>query len=155
VCTPFGTLLNKAQTCSTILRCERMMMMVMAITVMMMMLQVTCHIPCRMDLSRFPSIARFACHALRFTFPSENGTHAALCNPLMHSSCSIYASSMRWHCTTGRSVRSVVIASRILLHSCLQRQRARVRGGDEPQRHRERQRGAKRDNQGLKLWRVS
>jgi len=38
---------------------------------------------------------------------------------------------------------------------CLERQRARVRSGDEPQRQRERHRGAQRNNQGLELWRIN
>jgi hypothetical protein len=96
--------------------------------------------------------------ALRFVYPIKKSA----CSPLepphafqFSSSCSIYTCSIRWQRTTSCSVRSVVITSRVLLYSCLQRQRARVRGGDEPQRHRKRQRGAKRNHQGLKLWRVS
>ena len=89
----------------------------------------------------------------RIIFPNKNGMQPSGTRS-MHSSCSMYAHSMRWQSITGRSIRSFIITSRVQLHSFLERQSARVRGGDEPQRHRERQRGAQRNDQGMKLWRV-
>ncbi len=70
----------------------------------------------------------------------------------MHSPRSIYARS---HAQATHIRQFISWSCHGQPHIGLQRQRARVRSGDEPQRQRERHRGAQRNKQGLELWRVS
>ena len=86
-------------------------------------------------------------------FPAQK-YHAARRHPLTRLSCGIHACWRVAQCSSCRSRRRVRALHR-QPHVCVERKRARVRGGDEHKRQCKRQRGAQRNDHRLKLWRVN